>query len=395
MKFTEYKNCCGCGACVEICPKNAISIKMDEYGFAFASLNESLCIKCGRCKNICPAIKKDSNSFFEKKAYAATSMDSSTKNSSSGGIFACMAKRWMHSGGVVFGTEMDQDFDVRVVQISNENELVRLQGSKYVQSNMVHTFKEVKDELQKGKNVFFCGTPCQVSALKNYIGDNENLFLVDIVCHGVPSNKIFKEEIDRLKKVYKDNLIDFKFRDKKYGHDCVGSLELRNNQRRKLPPYKSPYYFFFLNNDIFRECCYNCNYANVNRPGDITICDYWGVDKEETEFFKTCSNKGFVGVSGIIINTQKGSLFFNENKSDLFFKETTVEKIQRHNQNLIIPSKKGENYAMVRSIYKQKGWTEVEKYYRKKYKVKIFMRKIYDKASTFVKKIIIKLRTKK
>lgn len=395
MNFTEYKDCCGCGACTEICPKNAISMKMDEYGFAFATFDESLCVKCGKCEKICSAIKKDYTSSFEKKAYAATSMLPSTKNSSSGGIFACMAKKWLHNGGVVFGTEMNQDFDVRVVKISNENEIVRLQGSKYVQSNMIHAFKEVKDELQKNKTVLFCGTPCQVAALRNYIGNNEKLFLVDIVCHGVPSNQMFKEQVYTLNKAYNGSLIDFKFRDKQYGHAHVGSLVFKNNQKRKILPYKNPYYFFFLNNDIFRECCYNCNYANVNRPGDITICDYWGVDKEEPEFFKMCRNKGFVGVSGIIINTPKGSLFFNENERDLFFKESTVEKIQKHNPNLRLPSQKGENYEKVRAIYKQNGWTEVEKYYRKKYRVNIFMRKVYDNAPTFVKKIVTKLRTKK
>ena len=395
MKFTEYNDCCGCGACAEACPKNAIAIKTDEYGFAFASLNESLCIECNKCKNVCPVIKNDYISSFEKKAYAATSIDPSSKNSSSGGIFALLAKKVLNIGGIVFGTEMNENFDVKVIGISNENELIRLQGSKYVQSNMISSFKKIKESLQKNKTVLFCGTPCQVSALKNYIGNNENLFLIDIVCHGVPSNQMFKDEIAYFKKKYNDNLIDFKFRDKKYGHDTVGSLVFKNNKEKKLLPYNTPYYFFFLKNDIFRENCYNCKYANINRPGDITICDYWGIDKEEPEFLKICTDNGFVGISGIIINTQKGISFFNESKNNLFLIETTVEKIQKHNPNLTEPSKKGENYEIVRSIYKQNGWTGVGKYYRKKYRVNIFMRKIYDKTPTFAKKFITKLRTNK
>lgn len=188
----EYKDCCGCGVCHEACPKNAISMVADECGYIYAKIDNNLCIDCGKCKGVCPALKNDCEVEFEKRAYAATSLDESTKKSASGGMFALFAKKVLVEGGIVFGTEMNESFDVQVIGIESEEDLPKLQGSKYVQSNMLPAFKQIKEAL-KTRKVLFCGTPCQVSALKNYIGkERENLILVDLVCHGVPNNQMFK-----------------------------------------------------------------------------------------------------------------------------------------------------------------------------------------------------------
>lgn len=388
----EYKDCCGCGVCHEVCPKNAISMKTDECGYIYASIDSSLCIDCGRCRSVCPAIKNEYEKDYAKKAYAGTSLDESTKKSASGGIFALFAKKVLADGGVVFGTEMDESFNVQVIGICDEKDLPKLQGSKYVQSNMLPAFKQIKAAV-KDKKVLFCGTPCQVSALKNYIGkENDNLILVDIVCHGVPNNQMFKDEIAILQKKYKGNLSGYVFRDKDYGHNVIGNLQFKNDSNKKaLYSYNSPYYTSFLKNDILRASCYDCKYANVNRPGDITICDFWGIQNREIEFYKECNEKGIVGISGIIVNTQKGEAFLEKNKEKMLYKESTVEKIQKGNPNLKHPSIKGEDYIMVRNIYKENGWKGVSRFYRKKYQINSFARKIYNICPSFLKKLARKV----
>ncbi len=388
----EYKDCCGCGACHEVCPKSAITMKIDEYGYVYASIDNELCVDCGKCKGVCPAIVNNNDKEFEKKAYAGTSLDESTKKSTSGGIFALFAKKVLAEGGVVFGTEMNESFDVQVIGIESEEELPKLQGSKYVQSNMLPAFKQIKETL-KEKKVLFCGTPCQVSALKNYIGkENENLILVDIVCHGVPNSQMFKDEISIFQKKYKDNLSGFAFRDKDFGQNCVGNLKFKNKDgKRTLYSYSSPYYTAFLKCDIFRESCYSCAYSSTNRPGDITICDYWGVEKQEGEFHKTCQEKGIVGISGIIINTKKGEELFEKSKEKLLCKESTVEKIQKENGNLVRPSTRGRNYDTVRAIYKESGWDGVSRFYNKKYRKQRITRQLYNACPKFVKKLARKV----
>ncbi len=367
-------------------------MKTDECGYIYASIDSGLCVDCGKCRNVCPAINNNFETNFEKKPYAGTSLDESTKKSASGGIFALFAKKILSEGGKVFGTEMNENFDVKVVGITSEEELYKLQGSKYVQSNMLLAFKQIKDAL-KEKKVLFCGTPCQVSALKNYIGDKrENLILIDLVCHGVPSNQMFKDEIAMLQNKHHNNLSSYIFRDKDYGQNCIGSLQFKSNKHKKTLYFcDSSYYAAFLKNDILRESCFACKYSNINRPGDITICDYWGVQKEEPEFYKECNDRKIVGISGIIINTQKGEKLFEQSKEKLFFKESTIEKIQKANPNLVQPSEKGQNYDMVKSIYKEKGWTGVSKFYRRKYKVNSLARKVYNLCPNFVKKLAKKI----
>lgn len=388
----EYKDCCGCGVCHEVCPKNAISMVTDEYGYLYAKIDSTLCIDCGKCKGVCPALKNDCKVEFEKKAYVATSLDESTKKSASGGMFALFAKKVLAEGGVVFGTEMNESFDVQVIGIESEGELYKLQGSKYVQSNMLPAFKQIKEAL-KTRKVLFCGTPCQVSALKNYIGkDNENLILVDLVCHGVPNNQMFKDEIDLLQKKYKGNLSGYSFRDKDYGHNVIGNLRFKDKETKKaLYSFSSPYYTAFLQNDTLRENCFDCKYANVNRPGDITICDYWGVKNEEADFYTECCDKNIVGISGVIVNTQKGEEFFGENTDKLLYKESTIEKIQNSNGCIVHPSPKGKDSDLVKTIYKENGWKGVSRFYNKKYRKKRLVRKIYNICPSFVKKLAKKV----
>ena len=194
-------NCCGCNACVNICDKKAIYMEKDANNFLCANINTDLCINCKKCESVCPDLKCEKHTPID--AYAATSLDKSARKSSSGGIFALIARKFLERyDGFVYGTTMLADFDACVVGIGGTEKLPLLQGSKYVQSNMGDIYIDIRHKLNAGKKVLFCGTPCQTSALKNFIGENSALYTIDIVCHGVPSNQMFKDYIRFLEKKY-------------------------------------------------------------------------------------------------------------------------------------------------------------------------------------------------
>nr|MCR4903058.1 Coenzyme F420 hydrogenase/dehydrogenase, beta subunit C-terminal domain [Butyrivibrio sp.] len=192
--FENKKDCCACGACLNICPKQAISMHEDEYGFIYPVVDEKLCIGCGACKKDCSYQNKDETNV-PLECYAAVSKNKDqAKRSASAGIFSALATKTLLNGGVVYGAAFDKAWNVNHISIGSADELYKLQGSKYTQSNTGKTFSEVKKALIEGKNVLYSGTPCQIAGLKGFLGkDYNNLLTVDIVCHGVPNNKMFKE----------------------------------------------------------------------------------------------------------------------------------------------------------------------------------------------------------
>ena len=197
INITNGKDCCGCGACLNICPKDAITMAEDNAGFIFPKVDKALCVDCGLCKNVCVFSKKGEGENDNAQVYASVINNRGIlENSSSGGVFSALANAVIEDGGVVFGAGWTDDFSVEHTFADNKNDLKKLRGSKYVQSLTGTTFREVKKLLTEGKTVCFSGTPCQISGLKAYLGkDYQNLFTVDIICHGVPSMKMLKDDI--------------------------------------------------------------------------------------------------------------------------------------------------------------------------------------------------------
>lgn len=211
----ENKDCTGCGLCKIICPVSAVEMEEDEYGYIYPHIGDN-CINCGRCFKVCKEIKKGLKS--PEIAYAAARKDDKIMNSSSGGVFAKIAEIYLQNNEVVCGCRLEADMTAKHVCIEKIEELDSLLGSKYVQSSIEDVFIPLKKYLEAGKKVLFCGTPCQVAAIKEYTGNPESLVTIDLICHGVPSNKIFKEYIEEVKKEKHIDYVDkFIFRDKKYG----------------------------------------------------------------------------------------------------------------------------------------------------------------------------------
>lgn len=392
MKIIDYKDCCGCSACIHACPKDAIAFQKDERGFLYAEIQEDRCVECGRCKTVCPILNTKAEGEQPPKAYAASSLEASSDKSSSGGIFALIAQKFIERGGVVFGTAMTEDFHVQVIGVTNVEDLIKLQGSKYVQSDMRNAFDQIKQHLDHQIPVLFSGTPCQTSAIKNVFGKRDGLYLIDLVCHGVPNEQMFRDSVAHLQSKYNHQIAQIRFRDKRYGHGVIGSVTLQNGKVKKLPAYRYDYYALFLKNNILTESCYQCPYANPNRIGDLTLCDYWNVHVHERDFYNACNQKGLNGISAVMVHTSKGAELYEAIAGSVFQKETEMRKVQANNPSLATPTKRGADYHTCMKLYQSGSWNAVSRFYYKKYRLKNWKTALYSSLPLFVKNLLKKLR---
>ena len=319
--FMNKKDCCGCAACVNICPKFAITMEKDEIGQYYPRINDTLCVDCGACKRVCDFQRKDENRFGHQvlSAYGAASKNESLiKKSASGGIFAQLASFFLETGGVVYGAAMLQDDKlwVKHIRVEDKAQLYLIQGSKYIQSDIGDTYQQVKQDLVKGRQVLFSGTPCQAAALRSFLKqDYENLIVVDIVCHGVSTAQIFQDYISFLEKKKNIKITNFAFRDKSVGWGLDAKYEYLKKSKLKTQRlyYKlSSFYNYYEKAAISRENCYHCKYACPSRIGDITLGDFWGVEKNQPGCLR--ENGGIFdekkGISFCLVNSQRGAELF-------------------------------------------------------------------------------------
>lgn len=403
--FKNKYQCCGCNACEMVCGKKAITMIEDEYGFRFPQIDTEKCVGCGSCQKVC-CINNDVELCKPGTVYAASykNKDISAK-SASGGIFAALAKQVLTEGGIVFGSAYTKQFDVEVISIEKIEDLPRLQGSKYVQSSMNSSFLKIKSELQTGRTVLFCGVPCQVEALKRFLRRSyENLLVVDIVCHGVPSNRMLKDYLAFLADKKQMEIQSIQFRTKTKGQNVYGEIAYRQfshtgeiaYRQEPLISYKSSYYKLFLNCQTFRDSCYHCKFAGTKRPGDISLCDYWGIEDEHPDFVKEVEKEGLAGISAIMLNTNAGLAFFERLKQEFLLRESTVEQVAKHNPQLQAPSVETAERKQVMDCYRQSGYQGVDDFYFKKYRMKILTSDIGQVLpNSWKKKILQVIRGKK
>lgn len=372
----DKKNCCGCGVCVEICHQNAIELVEDKYGFVYPSIDETKCLKCGMCKKMC-SYQNDISKKNVIKSFAAKTNEEYIINSASGGIFSNIASNFILDGGIVYGCSMEFENSiskVKHIRIEEINEIYKLQGSKYVQSSMVGIYKRIKEDLLNEKKVLFSGTPCQVAAVINYTKNIKkgNLYTIDLICHGVPSQKMFNDYILVLKSKKKYNEINnFKFRDKTYKEGMNASVSYKNkvneNRISIINSHFSSYYQLFLKSEIYRENCYSCKYAGEERMGDLTLGDFWGLYDVHSELK---NNKKFEidkGISCIICNSSNGLELINRYINNCELYESSIDKAAKHNKQLKIASTKGKNREKILSMYLKSGYTSIERWYNTKY----------------------------
>lgn len=340
IQVKDKSKCSGCHACYSICPVNAIEMIRDEKGFKYPKVNREKCIKCNKCVKICPIINKEKNKKKSLKlAYACYNIDEKIRlESSSGGVFTVLATEILKQAGIVFGAALDEDFKVKHICIEDVNDLNRLRTSKYVQSEINECYKLAKEYLDKGKIVLFTGTPCQLGGLDTYLGKNyDNLFMQDIICHGVPSPLVWEKYKEYRKEQDKDELLDIKFRNKDNGWKKYflkfqyKGKEYKKNQDEDL------YMQAFLRDACLRDSCYNCSFKEKNRKTDITLADFWGIDILKPEIN---DNKG---LSLVIVNTEKGMMLFENIKDKLVVNEMGFEESIQYNKSMFKSVEKPKN----------------------------------------------------
>lgn len=318
----EKEKCCGCSACEMICPVNAIQMKPDEEGFLYPVVDHAVCIKCEQCLRVCPLRKKPDNEKRElPPIYAVKHKNLQTRElSRSGGIFTALTDYILQKNGVIYGAVFQKDVSVKHMRATTKEQRDEMRGSKYVQSVMGNTFQQIRKDLNKNRYVLFSGTSCQVDGLLSYLGkdkDSEKLITVDIVCHGVPSIKVLQRYIEWRESLSKSKLERFEFRNKiDFGWaDHVETLWMKNGRRFDSKVFANIFYSDYS----LRPSCYECPYKSIYHPADISIADYWNIDKACPNFN---DNKG---VSLVLLNTQKGKKFFEEIKDSVIRKQTRIE----------------------------------------------------------------------
>lgn len=394
--FNDKSDCCNCGSCQQACPVQAISTITDEYGFKYPTIDHNKCIDCGLCQKVC-AYQHIAETNSPLNVYVATSNNKlQIKYSASGGIFATLATYIITNGGIAYGAAMERDGDkfiVRHKSAASFEDLKELQGSKYIQSDIGTCFKEIRTYLTNGKLVLFSGTPCQCAGLKAFLRkDYPNLYIVDIICHGVPSLQFFNDYID-FKFHNLKNISDFSFRNKSSGWELKGCIKYDGGNKQKyIIAGTSSYYSLFLDAQIYRTNCYSCKYACNHRPGDLTIGDYWGVQREHPELIGDKRFNIKDGISCVITNTSKGETLL-ANLNNLVSKEvTTYEKVARRNAQLLHPSKIGRYRKQILKLYHDDGYKSVDALFKRNYKSQIIVHRILNLLPYHVKNILRRIK---
>ena len=319
IAITDKGRCCGCGACAQACPRHCITMREDGEGFLYPVVDASACINCGKCDRVCPIIRADGASngsqaaFDQPLAIGGRHRDEAIRQaSSSGGAFSLFADRIFALGGVVYGAAM-RDGRAMHVCAGNRDELSALRGSKYVQSVIGDAYREVEEHLKAGRPVLFTGTPCQTAGLASYLGKPyENLYLVDFICHGTPSPKVFARYLESVERKAGSKIVSFSFREKDKGWHESGlqmgtRAKLENGTEiRRYPALRDSYMNSFLEDIYLRPCCYECRFKVIPKhTADITIADFWGIDKVLPQL-----NDG-KGTSLLLIHNAHGQALFD------------------------------------------------------------------------------------
>ena len=305
--LAERSHCTGCGACASGCPKDAISMERDKEGFLYPAVHEEACVRCGHCTAVCPALHPREPRPLPA-VFAAWNRDESVrKDSTSGGVFSVLAEYILESGGVVFGAALDGRQHLRHVACFRKEDLWRLRGAKYVQSDLGDCYREVKRWLQT-KPVLFSGTPCQVDGLYRYLGCRpENLTTCDLVCHGVPSPGVWEDMVRSIEKRKGKSLQVVRFRNKVTGwKDSHFTTVYTDGSVDSAPLFATEFGRAFGRALFLRPSCHTCAYTSMNRPGDFTLGDFWGLRPEELP------EQQERGVSLLLVNTPHGSHLFDQ-----------------------------------------------------------------------------------
>ena len=377
IEIADKQDCCGCGACEQICPKKCIKLKEDNEGFLYPETNAAECVSCNMCESACPIIQKSGSDMInesERGRAQSTAYGGWHKNdgvrfdSSSGAAFTLVAEYIINEGGIVYGCMLNDNMEAVHAGIESMDELYRLRGSKYVQSKINTTYQEIKLQLQTGRKVLFVGTPCQAAGLHSFLGQStyENLYIIDFICHGVPSPKLFRAYINELERKYAKKVVAYKFRNKDNGWNQTGT-QLGSGSRidfydeahiRKYPAFLDHYMNAFLDDVCLRPSCYACNFKDITKDyADFTIADFWGVNKVSKNL-----NDG-KGTSLVLVHNDHAMELWNKVSDNFYCEQVDIKHAVRRNQSLIKSARMNPNRKKFYEELNAKGFRYVERRY--------------------------------
>ncbi|MCI8650789.1 MAG: 4Fe-4S dicluster domain-containing protein [Anaerotruncus sp.] len=343
IRSNNKQLCCGCSACAQICLQKCIVMQEDEEGFAYPYVDLNSCIDCKLCEKVCPIIQKESLYLLDgddsqPKALGGWHKDDRIRfDSSSGGAFTLFAEYILAHDGIVYGCALNESFQAEHIGIETIDDLKKLRGSKYIQSITNGIYKEIEEWLQQDRLVLFTGTPCQAAGLQSFLHKQyTNLYVIDFICHGVPSPKVFQSYIKTFERRLSDKIISFRFRCKDLGWNPIGlqlGTEIKTEKKqfiRLFPGYKDAYMNGFLDDIYLRPSCYACEFKCLPKYySDLTIADFWGVRKIEPTLFDG------KGTSLLLLHNAHGESLFEQVKKNFFYKECDFRMAIQHNQSLI------------------------------------------------------------
>lgn len=319
------EKCTGCGVCTVVCPKEAIDMKMDEKGFYYPVIDNSLCIECGKCQKSCHCFgKKDKDNVYSKNKYyaVAAKSDEDLKAVSSGGVFWKIAEQFILAGNVVYGAAQIGVDEVTHVRADSMESVKSLRRSKYLQSKTKNIWKQVQQDLNTGNKVLFSGVGCQIAALYAYLGkDYSNLFTCEVVCHGVPSYLVFKQYMEETKQCLGKEIQEICFRDKRLGWNN-NQISMKMSDGREIVCASSihPFHKGYLKGYYSRKNCSNCQYANLERNADIVLADFWRYSGENLREYKG------KGISLVCCRTDKAKYLLNQIDNEVIIEEVNEEE---------------------------------------------------------------------
>ncbi|MBD5524302.1 MAG: 4Fe-4S dicluster domain-containing protein [Lachnospiraceae bacterium] len=369
IKIVNKHECCGCGACEQICPAKCIGLKEDSEGFLYPETDGAACVSCGLCEQVCP-IKNKKNRVGGTKPYAYAGWqrsDDIRSDSSSGGAFTAVAEYIIKNGGVVYGCALNYHMDAVHIGVETIDDLAALRGSKYVQSKIGDIYQNIKECLERGRKVLFVGTPCQAAGLHGFLKKKyENLYIIDFICHGVPSPKLFHNYIMDLEQKYNKKITAYKFRTKDHGWSQLG-MQLGSGSKiefadgthiRKYPAFKDHYINAFLDDVCLRPSCYTCQFKEAEKEyADLTIADFWGVNRVSKEL-----NDGR-GTSLLLVHNDHASELLEKIKDQFYYKQVDFERAICRNRSLIRSAKLNPNRKRFYEELETKGYSYVERKY--------------------------------
>lgn len=400
--YDKKENCCGCSACKQICPTKSIRMEEDINGYLYPVIDINTCIDCMACIKVCPLQVDTEMARMPQQSYAYVNLNAESRlQSASSGAFEALCMAFLQEEGnySIYGCELDDNLQAKHCSICDIKEIYKFKKSKYLQSKIDNEYISILRELKKGKKVIFSGTPCQVAALNKFLKkDFENLFTIDFVCHGVPNQKIFSRYIEELEKKNRAKVKKYIFRNKRKIRQEWNNLGVRidfsNGKSVEFEAEEDLYMTGFLSGLFNRDSCYKCKFASLKRISDVTIGDFWGIDKVYPELSESKTN----GTSLIMCNTLKGIEVIQNFRMNTLY-STSIEDAVRENGQLRSPQKENKKRTIFLKEFRNNKKFSVcmRKAFPEKYgfnKEKIYQMNFYIKLSKIKKFFLINIKSK-